>query len=220
MWGLLELAAERPWNELFLDYDDQENPLLVFRPAPFKDLDGNLILADAGATDPGTFDLDIEAVTSLETGHSDARVANFFWVPPGPGQLDTQQMLNVATLLSGAQLDFNYPNNAPSLYGQRRMEVATNVVPTSLTDLPTKLPPGQRVQAQQAYIAWNIARMQQLKAMNRDNAVLENGTAVVRGDETLRPGRYLRLTRGALSERVLHRPGSHLFAPFRPGRRR
>lgn len=40
--------------------------------------------------------------------------------------------------------------------------------------------------------------MQVLKAMNRDNAVWESGTAVVRGDEPLRIGRYLWLTRGDL----------------------
>lgn len=47
-------------------------------------------------------------------------------------------------------------------------------------------------------LQWWQARAHLLKLMNRDNAVFEGGSALVRGEEGLVPGKYLRLTRGEL----------------------
>lgn len=213
LWGLATEYADRPWNELFADYDEDENPLLVFRPTPFKDISGNLIMP--GASDPGSIAMDIDAVVNLDVMRTDARVANFFWSPPGGLTLDTSFNLNVASLQSGAQLDFEYQNDSPILYGERKMEVPTRLIPTDVTTLPTKLPVNQRPNGLNSYIQWNLARADQLKAMNRDNAVWESGTALVRGDETLRIGRYLQLTRGDLTSEYYLTQVAQTFAPFR-----
>lgn len=203
IWNLIQEYAERPWNELFTE-DTEDGPVLVFRPTPFKDITGKLIMP--GAEDPGTIDLDIVDVASLDVSRSDARIANFFWVPPGNSMLDNNQLVNVQSLISGQPLDFNYGNNAPELYGARRMVVPTRVIPTDQDQLPIKQSANERAGAAQRYIQWHLQRMQQLKAMNRDNGVFESCVMVVKGDEGFKPGRYLRLTRGDLiSESYLMR---------------
>lgn len=214
IWQLVEMFADRPWNEVFIQ-DQEDGPHFVFRPAPYKDINGQFIMN--GAADPGTVALDIDAVVSLDMTRSDARVANFFWVPPGQGQIDTNLSLNVASLLKGEPLDFQYSNNAPELYGVRKMAVSTALLPNSIQNAPSMLPPDQQHSATGVVLQWYQARARQLKLMNRDNSVFEEGTALVRGDESLVPGKYLRLTRGELVSESYIVSVAHTFTPMGAG---
>lgn len=209
-WGLAELISDKPWNELFIDDVGpvgREVPTVTFRPAPFRNLAGGYIMP--GAADPGTAQMDHADVLSLDVQRSDRRVGNFFWVPPGPGMLDSSNRNSIMTMLEGKAQDFSYGNNSPALYGIRRMEVQTNLAP-SLQGLDEAAPEsGVRM------VQWHEHRATQLKDMNRDNAALEEGSMTLRANEALRPGRYLRLTRGDMVADYYMTGVSHSFQPLR-----
>jgi hypothetical protein len=211
-WALAEMFADRPWNELFVQ-DQEDGPHLVFRPAPYYDINNNLIMN--GAKPPGTVKLDISQVVSIDVKRSDLRVANFFWVPPGNSMPDSQSGVNVASLLKGEPLDFNYSNNNPVLYGVRKMVSNSSLLPANLSDVPRMLPANQRQPAVGTLLLWHQARARQLKLMNRDNSVFEEGGVVVQGIETLQPGKYLQLTRGSLVSQNYIASVAHNFAPLR-----
>lgn len=212
MWQIAELFADRPWNELFIE-DEEEGPLVRFRPTPYRDVAGAYIMP--GATDPGTVEVDDSAVVSLRMRRTDSRIANFFWVPPGGSMLDTSALANVASLQRGDPLDFDHPNNNPRLYGVRRMQVPTKLLPDAVTTLPTRITdPTQQARAGGQTVLWHQKRAAELKAMNRDNGVLEDGSAVVRGSEELKVGRYMRLTRGDHVAEAYMTRVSHSIAPL------
>lgn len=212
IWDIAEIFADRPWNELFIE-DQEEGPLVRFRPAPYRSIAGAFIMPDA--VDPGTVEVDDSAAVSLDMQRTDKGIANFFWVPPGSSMLDNGAFNNVASLQRGEGLDFSHGNNRPELYGVRRMQVPTKLLPNGLTTLPSRAPTeAGRVQGGEATILWHRQRAQELKAMNRDNGVLEDGSAVLRGSEELKVGRYMRLTRGDMVSEAYMTRVSHQIAPL------
>lgn len=212
LWGYVEGFADRPWNEAFL-LDEEAGPVLHFRPAPYKDLNGNFIMD--GAVDPGSFDIAAVEILSMTTVRSDARVGNFFWVPPGDGSLESNGSLTAASLANASPVDTDYPNNSPTLYGEKMMRYETQLMPSSVTYPPSMLPIGDRSAANQAYVSWYVLRGNQLKAMNRDNSVLEEGSATVNGREDLIAGQYARFTRGTVVSEAYVTQVAHVFLPLR-----
>lgn len=211
IWSLVEGFADRPWNEVFIQ-DLEDGPQFVFRPAPYKDIRGNPIFTDA--TDPGFVPVDIADVVALDMSRSDARIANFFWVPPGDSTVLSNAFLNVASLSKQEGMDFDYPNNQPAIYGVRRMSVPTNLLMANPGQVPTMLPQADRAPVYGTVLEWYQARMRQLKLMNRDNGVFEEGIATLKGSETLVVGKYLRLSRGdLLSESYIERV-AHTYTPL------
>lgn len=210
-WGLVELMADRPWNEAFVE-DEEEAPVLVFRPAPYKNIRGEFIIP--GAADPGTVELDAAQVASLDVARSDDRVANFFWVPPGSSMLDAGLAVNAASISSGEPFDNAYGNNKPELYGVRRMSTESRLLPNEIGGFPPSLPPAERDRAVSGIVQWHIARARLLRDMNRDNSVLEDGSALVQGSEKIKPGRFLRLTRGDLVAEAYITKVTHNIAPL------
>lgn len=210
-WALAEMVADRPWNELFIE-DEEEGPLLRFRPSPYRDLQRRYIMP--GAVDPGTVELDADFVRSVEWVRTDSRVANFFFVPPGASMLDSGLRVTIAAVIAGTPFDRDNPNNARELYGLRKMQMQTMLLPETIVDLPARRPLEDRERTVGEMRHWHEIRMEQLKAMNRDNSVLEEGEATVLGHEFLKIGRYLALTRGRLvSESYITRV-AHTFAPL------
>ena len=210
-WNLVRLMADEPWNEAFVE-DEEESPVLIFRPCPFKDIRGAFIVP--GAADPGTVEMDANQVVSLDVARSDERVANFFYVPPGASMLDASLAINVASIAAGEPFDINYGNNKPEIYGLRKMDVESRLLPESIGALPAQLPPERRDQAVSDGIQWHIARARLIRDMNRDNSVLEEGSATVQGSEKIKPGRFLRLTRGDLVAEAYIPRVTHNIAPL------
>jgi hypothetical protein len=210
-WNLVETMADRPWNEAFIE-DEEEAPVLIFRPAPYKDSKGEFIIP--GAADPGTVELDAAQVVSLDVARSDERVANFFYVPPGASMLDSTMAVNAASIAAGEPFDTTYGNNRPELYGLRKMEATSNLLPESIGGLPAQLPQAQQRQAVADTVQWHIARARLLRDMNRDNSVLEDGSATVQGSEKIKPGRFLRLTRGDLVAEAYISKITHSITPL------
>lgn len=217
-WQLAELVADRPWNELFVE-SREAGPVVVFRPAPYRHLDGGLIMP--GAAEPGTFERDVLHVVSWDASRSDARVANFFWTQPASAQLDTAAGTNVAALRQGMTETFDHPNSALAIFGARKMEVQTRLMPDALYQPPINYPPGQRMAQIGEANTWHHHRAEQLRDCNLDNAVWEELTLVMQGHESFRPGRYIRIVRGQdfgvpgiVTEGYISRV-AHTFAPLR-----
>lgn len=210
-WGLARLIADEPWNELFIE-DEEEAPAVVFRPAPFKDIRGQFIMP--GAADPGTIEIDISQVVSLDLVRSDERVANFFYVPPGASSLEAPGQVTVAAIAGGTPFDVNYGNNKPELYGLRKMNTDSRLLPDTASTNPPNAPTGQQAQIGVQMAQWHIRRAQQLRDMNRDNSVLEEGSAEVQGSEKIKPGRFLKITRGDLVAEAYVPAISHSISPL------
>lgn len=210
-WSLVELVADRPWNEAFIE-DEEEGPVLRFRPAPYKDTQGRFILP--GATDPGTIELDDADAAHIDLWRSDQRVANFFYVPPGASMLDTSQAITVATLASGAPFDTDHGNNKPELYGLRKMLVESRLLPNGTFAMPAQLPSQEAEQSVSRIVLWHEERGRLLRLMNRDNSVLEEGMVQAKGREDQKPGRYLRMTRGGIAFEAYITRVDHTFGPL------
>lgn len=210
-WSIISSFADRPWNELFIR-DEEDGPHLIFREVPYRGTDGKLIMPTA--TEPGTIETDFIEVVQLDVGRSDARVANFFWTPPGSSSLDTNQFAVAGSLVDGSALDFKHGNNLPQLYGERKMQVQTSLQPTDVTDLPNRKPAGEQKGEAAKYIPWYRQRAMQLQQMNRDNSVLEDGGAAVMGREDYTIGRYWRLIRGDIISEAYMVSVSHTWQPL------
>lgn len=211
LWSFIETFVDRPFNEAFT-IDGETGPTFVFRPVPYRNLKGNFIID--GATDPGTFDLDIVDIVTLNLGRSDSSIANIFYVPPGITTLDSNAAVNVAAIASGVPFDFTYANNRPELYGQRQMQVGSNLIPQSLTAPVNMMPPGMQPAASAGVAQWFTARIAQLDALNRDNGVWEGGTITAKGSELYTFGRYVQVTRGAMTFAAYVTQVDHAFTPF------
>lgn len=216
-WNLAELVADRPWNELWVE-STEDGPVVHFRPVPYRDLGGAYIMP--GAADPGWIYRDVEDVVSWDAERTDTRVANFYFVPPGGAAFDTNAQANVATLQDGSLQDYEYGNSARDLFGLRKMETVTRLLPDSVTQPPNRYPPGERMAAGQNVIDWHKERALQLKAFNRDNVALEDESLTLKGSEELKVGRYISITRGQIPNAGLVTEAyvtkvDHAFMPMR-----
>lgn len=213
-WNILDTYCDRPWNELFI-VDLEAGPQVVFRPAPYYDLAGALIMPDAA--DPGTVPITEADIVALDLGRSDARVANFFWCPPGGALLGSSQMASATAIIDGSN-SFNAPhdNNAPALFGQRKMVSNSMLTSDDVTEAPDNLSGGAQSSADQAMVLWPRHRALQLQAMNWDNSVFEEGGATLKGSPDLQIGKYLQVIRGDLLWRAYITSVSHNLGAFLP----
>lgn len=209
VWTLLNAFVDRPWNELFVE-DEESGPVLRFRPTPYKDVDGRFIMP--GARDPGVVALSIDDVASWSARRADANVANWYVVPPGQAAALTNNAVNQQTV-PGLD-DGDHPNARLELYGRKAMKRDTALGPIIALP-PTAAPAAERMALADRHIAWRRTRAEQLKAMNRDNSVFESVTATVKGSETLKIGRRLRLTRGGLTMEGYITTVAHTIKPLR-----
>jgi hypothetical protein len=212
IWHLMDMFADRPWNELFVE-DQEDGPHVVFRQAPYKDYDGDALILQ-GAKDPGEVSIDSAEVVSSSLQRSDGRVANFYWVPPGMTQMDSAMLTTAAMLAQGYPIDLAHDANTPTIYGQRMMQAGTNLVPGDVAQPIVMLPKAAKDRAANATVTWAHARASQLMALNRDNVLFDEGSLVVMGRETLVAGKYLKLTRGDIESSMYIQSVAHQFLPL------
>lgn len=221
IYDLLKMFGDvGPWNEMFIE--DREagggraaGPYLIYRPTPFRNLKGEAIQSsDAPRAVVAIADSDLVSLSSVR---SDEGVANAFYVNAPRYDIVQGQILKAQELQSEQPDDYVlqnkdlYPNALPQLYGLRVMEATTNQ--------------GIRTdgQPEAAYDAGNAAgvgltkeKRRVLIANNKDNVVLESGSMRLKGLEAIRPGVYVRLTRGGSDFRADHYAYdvAHEFSPF------
>lgn len=209
IWDLLIHHADLPWNELFVrDTDDAVE--LVHRPIPFRSAERNGTWIPQGNQKvalPASeiIDTDIESVVSLTANRSDTHVANLYRVdhPSGPLIGSTPLLLSHAEQRAHRATIFlddpnRYPNSNPYLYGARPMQVRSMLIYDAADSAPINLPKDQQYAAQRNEVTWMHERRQALIELNKDNVVFEDGVMVLRGDEKIRHGRYVKLTRHKL----------------------
>jgi hypothetical protein len=209
VWSLMATWADSPWNELFIE-DRQDGPYLVYRICPFEDLTGNLLLPGAVRADTG-ITLTEDDIEPLDLVRSDANAFNYYLMDAPYASLAFQDALNFYSLTSGTALDTSDPNCDPTLYGVRALTArSTQIAPDSGILTP------QGDEANQQYtdsnFAWVEARRNALRAMNRDNTVLDRGTIhVTKGNENLVGGKHVTLSRGGIKSRFYIYGVSHTF---------
>lgn len=223
-WDLLEWVADRPWNELFVrDNPETEIPDLIFRPVPYFDEDGGLIMP--GAEAPPIVDRDIGEIVSINMSRSDHKVANFYWVPPISPEHQFMNNIQSISAQAGERItSIDYDNSNVSLYGLRKMMHTTRLQPT---ELPQNVPPnvhfpGERIAAGAAATEWHIYRAEQLKLLNRDNVVWDSADMTLQGMPDLLIGWTLRWVRGQRRGQGFTCTGyitqvEHEFRPLRAG---
>ncbi|WP_146208849.1 hypothetical protein [Azospirillum sp. TSO22-1] len=215
LWKVMEAYADRPWNELFVE-DEDRGPAIRFRPVPYKTVGGHFIMP--GAIDPGTVAIEDRDVVSWEARRGDKRIANWYWVSPERALMETNGALNQQSTRTRKHLDFEHPNSREDLYGAKKMEFFSHLIP-DITRHPTTAPPAERQQILSKYVDWFHTRAERLKEMNRDNSAFEECTATLKGSEALKVGRFLRLTRGELVSELVSEgyvtKVTHEFKPLR-----
>ena len=208
-WDIVTSFADQPWNEIFVR-DAEAGPQVIYRPVPFKDINGNFIMP--GAVDPGSFKVDISDVISMDVSGSDERIANIFWTDPTNYVPGSAGGVTAAAVANGSELDFQHQNNLPTLFGRKILTASSNLQSGTLNALASA--PEDQNQANGDLIAWWQNRNNELKLLNRDNSVFEDGSATMKGSELLVPGQYMKLTRGALTNTSYAVQVDHNFMPF------
>jgi hypothetical protein len=201
-----------PWNELFIE-DREAGVFLVYRPTPFKDPSGGLIQPDAPSPTVVAI-TDIELM-GLSVGRSDAGVYNYYWVNPLTFNLNTPGYAAIKAAHAGDINEFyigTYANSSTSLYGFRRMQVDTQQGPRFDGQPESKYNDGTSVT--DAFIS---NRRGVLRDNNKDIVLFEQGNMRLRGNEAIRAGVTVSLTRGSETKPSEYYAisVSHTFMPFR-----
>lgn len=212
-----------PWNELYME-DREDGVAIVYRPNPFftpgNDLvnppvdpyeppDGEGFVQGLGIVTIEITDID---VISLNTGRSDANLANYYWVDNPSFSLIQGETLRLQAAGLNPETYFieNYRNSAPWLYGLRMMQVQTNQGGRFDSQKEQELLAGKG-----ALQSWLDERRAILVANNRDNVVFESGQMVLKGNEQIKAGMYLRVWRGNMYADYYLTRVEHSFMPFR-----
>jgi len=198
------------WNELYIE-DREEGPYLIYRPTPFRDLEGEYIQKISGENLPPTVDIFGDQIVNLEMERSDENVANAFYVNAPRYDLVDGTLLKAAELVADDPSGYvllDYANSTPKLYGFRVMEDTTNQ--GRRTD---GQPEAEYEAGNQAGIGLTTIRREVLIRNNRDNVVLESGGIQMRGDERVQHGSYLRVSIGGdFTMNVYAHTVTHSFA--------
>lgn len=193
------------WNEMFIE-SRNDGEYLVFRPAPTKDINGKLI--QPGAVQPTTIDVQTEDLIGLRVARSDANTANYYWTRSPRFELVSDVYQRLFALQSAEIQDVqasdadgvnltHYANSAQRYYGMRAMLTETQMGGDDITTMNSGLPTDEQAKRDTSIMGWITARRTAVAAANRDNAILETGTAKIRADERIRAGVYVNIWQGA-----------------------
>ncbi|HET7675831.1 MAG TPA: hypothetical protein VFL54_09945 [Gammaproteobacteria bacterium] len=212
LWGLMKQFADLNWNELFIR-DDPDGVRLVYRPFPYKDIDGHWIKPGA---DPGSTRITLDDVGAMNVSRSDANVANYFWVDaPHYQAIGPSQNQDFAYSQKENYLMEDYPNNNPALYGIRKMEATTAQGPSGESTSGVDLDKEGQAKAIGNMWDWLAERRGRLKAYNKDNVMFEVGDMTLKGNAQVRPGTYLELDLGAFRPEYYAYAVTQTYVPLR-----
>lgn len=215
LYGLLRTFLDvGAFNELFLE-DREAGVVCVHRPNPFKDVavaGAPFIQAGASAARVAVSGADIVSISLTRT---DANVANWFWVTAPRFELLHNGTLKLFALQSA--LDrvsiAGYPNSSIKIYGSRVMEETTQQGLDTMRTSGGQLKAGSEKE-EAGYAAWVNQRLDTLRNQNKDNVVFENGSITLKGNEAIKAGCYLDLTRGSMLSEFYVTSVTHQYVPF------
>lgn len=200
-----------PWNELYLE-DREEGVAVVYRPNPFYTPGGDEISPASDKVKAAEIDITDADIVAMSVSRSDANVANYFWVDNPSYSLVQGETLRLQA--GGMNPDSyyvkDYRNCAPWLYGIRMMQLQTNQ--GQRTD-------GQGEAALQSgrgeLLSWLDKRRRTIVESNRDNVVFESGSLSLKGNERIKAGMYLNISRGNLKQKLYAVNVDQNYMPFR-----
>lgn len=208
MVALLDVG---PFNEMFTE-DTVDGVKLVVRPNPFLDASGNPIQG----VKPEEVKLTDKEIISSALSRTDAGVANWYWVSSSRlAFMSNEELQYNAQQTDKEHFDLRkYLNANEEIYGYRKMEVETVLVGDDYAAVE-----GQKEtdthDGTSSMTSWLDKRRKVLSDSNKDNVVFESGTIQCMGDERLKAGRQLILTRSnALPITGYITKVSHSFVPL------
>jgi hypothetical protein len=188
------------FNELYIE-DREDGVYCVYRPAPLRDINGKLI--QPGAVAPETIDVHEADLIGLRTGRSDANTANYYWTRAPRfelvGDIYRQQFaIQGAEATEAASVTLTrYPNSSERYYGIRAMLNETQMGGDDITTTTSGLLQPDQDLRDTSVANWINNRRAVTAAQNRDNVILEKGTARIRADERIRAGCYVNIWQGS-----------------------
>lgn len=211
--GLLSSTLDiGPFNELYVE-DSEEGIALVARPNPFR-IPGSKSFIMPGAW-ANEINIDHVDLVALNSSRSDAGVANYFWVNSNRWSFSDNQTMREMAMLGSPEtmVRRDYFNSAEKFYGYRKIEVDSNLLPSGY--IQTESATEEVVNSNSASLVdWLDDRRRILMEFNSDNVVLESGTMRLRGNEKIKAGMYINLTRGSLTAPYYAFKYEHNFKPF------
>lgn len=202
------------WNELYIE-DDEDGVHIVYRPNPYKTVTGKKIQDDAPDVD--VIDLPGDDIMSMTVERSDADVANYYWVSGARFELATEVYRKQWAYTGGDRENTDlseYQNSKVSLYGIRLMEVDTMMGGDDVKTFTSGLEADDQTKRDTSVANWLKDRKQILVEQNKDNVVLERGALRIRGNEEMRAGRFVRVTRGDFSAEYYIVAVTHDYIPY------
>lgn len=202
------------WNELYTE-DREDGVYVVYRPTPAlhitkpKGAKSRKIQDDA--PDPIYVTVADEDIQSLVTARSDANVANFYWVSNQRYDL-IDDIYRKLFAIKDSDTTVNlkdYPNAAVKYYGVRPMYGETQQSDDDVKSMTTGLDKDGQEKRSARFEAWIDNRRRLMVEMNKDNVVLENGSARIKGGlmrppskdgraECMKAGDYAKFQQGNL----------------------
>lgn len=192
IYDFLKGHSDQPWNELYVE-DRQDGVHLVYRPQPALRLSGDAkdrkIMPDA--PDPVYVPITDSNIQSYSVSRTDNTVANFYWVTSPRFDLISDMQRKQASIPAddGTVSLKDYPNAAMKYYGTRPLYAETQHGEDTVTNQTS----GQDQKGQDSrdnkQFSWIERRRMQLMDINRDNVVLERGSARIKGGPMRRDGK-------------------------------
>lgn len=196
------------WNELYTE-DREDGVYVVYRPTPALKISGtgSSRKIQDDAPDPIYVTVADEDIQSLSTARSDENVANFYWVSNQRYDLIDDIYRKLLAIKDSDTTVYlkDYPNAAAKYYGVRPMYGETQQSDDDVKSMTSGLDKSGQEKRSERFEAWIDNRRRLMVEMNKDNVVLERGTARIKGglmrpmgDECMKAGDYALFQQGNL----------------------
>lgn len=210
--SVLDVGA---FNELYIE-DTETSVDIVFRPSPAKSLADDAFIQAGASTGPAV-EVPDEDIQSINVSRSDAGTANHFWIDVTMWNLlkDIDYRNVVANADKNMMLKFEYENSRLDTYGYRKMTEPLKLGPPNDTASGIGIEGEAKIAALTNFAyAYLNQKLKTFGEINKDNVVFESGTMKLRGDEAIKPGLYLNVTRGKAQYICYAHRVEHEFMPF------
>jgi len=234
LWEIMRFHGDvGVWNELYVE-DREDGVHCVYRAIPALHLtqpknldpeigDGNPRKIQPDAPDPTYVVIEDSDIVSVAVARSDSLIANFYWVNNSKFDLIDDMQRKLAGIAADNQTvsTREYPNTAVKYYGVRPMYAETQQGGDKITNLQSGLPEPQQSDRTKIQESWIERRRRHMMEMNRDNVVLERGSARVRGGrmrddgkECMKAGDYATFVMGNMTWDAYVHQIDHEFIPY------
>jgi len=226
VYDILKLHADvGNWNELYTE-DREDGVHCVYRARPVLKLSGKSI-ADRkifdDAPDPVYVTIPDSDIESISVSRSDSNLANWFWVNNQRYDLIDDMTRRLFSLQQGNDTvsTQDYANTAVKYYGVRPMYADTQLSEDTIKNANGGAQVKEHENRDEKQLSWVEKRRKQLIETNRDNVVMEQGSARIKGGpmradgvELMKAGDYARFKVGRFTWDAYVVQIDHEFVPY------